>query len=668
MKARLHALLVLVLVLVLMLVSRAAHAEPRIVLSLPDGSLGPVELAPVVGGWAGTFSLQNDGDQPLKISRVAVRNDDADSALRRVNVAFDDGSTAATLAPHTAAKAQILWTPEKDTRTTRLFGHVVITSTAERAGEVAMGFHASTARSARWLTDHVLSWMLLLPLLAAGLCLLGLVAGAEDRLARLAPRASLAVACVVAVLAWGAARLFDPTLGHAGGTGGFQLVERAIYARSIGCEYFVGIDGENLPWLLATAFVAPAGLLVPPRRDVAAYAALYLVLLASLLGAVVALDLLLLLLFVGSAAVCVYLLVARWGKADARAAALRFLVFVLVGLVLLGGGIALLQQHADRGFLVDGTAAPHPFALTELGRVSYAAKPVLVLGVPLIKMAWALVFVAAALFAGAFPFHGYLPSLFASAPPAVAALFVVGFQRLGIHLLFRVALPIMPEGTRWAAPVILALGAGGAIYASLVCLGQKHLLRAVAFASVAQTGLSLVAIASLTPQGMTGAVLLGLSQGVGLAAVFLLAGALERRSVDLALEGIRGALSGAPLLGVALLVALACVAGLPGTVGFWGVALGLIGATPRAPLSALAGAVALIVVAAALSRYALGAWQRSEARPRDLDAREFGSIAILLLAMLVLGVAPGLVVDASAQAVREAGEAIDPSGVDATGR
>jgi len=667
-KARLHALLVLVLVLVLVLASGSAHAEPRIVLSLPDGNLGPVELSPVVGGWAGTFAIQNEGDQPLKISRLAVRNDDADSALRRVNVAFDDGTTAATLAPHTGAKAQILWTPEKDTRTTRLFGHVVVTSTDERAGEVAMGFHASTAKSARWLTDHLLSWMLLLPLLGAGLALLGLIAGAEDRLARVAPRASLILACVVAVLAWGAARLFDPTLGHAGGTGGFQLVERAIYARSIGCEYFVGIDGENLPWLLALAFVAPAGLLVLPKRDVVAYAALYLVLLASLLGAVVALDLLLLLLFVGSAIVCTYLLVARWGKADARAAALRFLVFGLLGLVLLGGGIALLQQHADRGFLVDGTTAPHPFALTELGRVSYAAKPVLVLGVPLVKMAWGLVFVAAALFAGAFPFHGYLPALFASAPPAVAALFVVGFQRLGVHLLFRVALPIMPEGTRWAAPVVLALGAGGAIYASLACLGQKHLLRALAFAGVAQTGLSLVAVASLTPQGMTGAVLLGLSQGVGLAAAFLLAGALERRSVDLGLDGIRGALSGAPLLAVGLIVALGCVAGLPGTAGFWGVVLGLLGATPRAPLSALAASVALVVVAGALARFALRAWQKSETRTRDLDVREFGSIAILLLAMLLLGVAPGLVVDASAQAVREAGDAIDPTGADSTGK
>jgi len=363
-----------------------------------------------------------------------------------------------------------------------------------------------------------------------------------------------------------------------------------------------------------------------------------------------------------------HLLVARWGKDDARAAALRFLGFGLLGLFVLAAGVALLQHHADRGFLVDGTTAPHPFALTELGRVSYAAKPVLVLGVPLVKMAWGLVFVAAALFAGAFPFHGYLPSLFASAPPAVAALFVVGFQRVGVHLLLRVAQPIMPEGTRWAAPVILALGAGGAVYASLACLGQKHLLRALAFASVAQTGLSLMAFGSLTPQGMTGAVLLGLSQGVGLAAAFFLAGALERRSVDLGLEGLRGALRGAPLLAVALLVALAGVAGLPGTLGFWGDALGLLGATPRAPLAALAASVALVVVAVALSRFALGAWAKSDTQTRDLDLREFGSVAIFLLAMVILGIAPGLVVDASARAVRDAGDVLDPGGSDPTGR
>lgn len=663
-----RVLLRIVVVLLLVLTSRAAHAEARIELSLPDGARGPVDLAQVPGGWAGTFSIQNDGDEPLTVSRIAVRNDDGDSSLRRVHVAFEDGSTVATLKPHTGANAQILWTPEKDPRTTRLFGHVVVTSTDERAGEVAMGFHVSTAKRARLLTDHLLSWMLLLPLLGAAMALLGLIGGVEERLTRHAPSLALALTGVVAVLACGAARFYDPTLGHVGGTGGFQLVERAIYARSIGCEYFVGVDGENLPWLLAVAFVGPAGLLSLPKRDVVAYVALYLALFASLLGAVVALDLLLLLAFLGCAIVCLFLLVGRWGKAEARAAALRFLVFALVGLFLLTAGVALLSHHADRGFLVDGTTAPHPFALTELGRVSYAAKPVVVLGVPLVKMAWGLVFVAALVFAGGFPFHGHLPSLFASAPPAVAALFVVGFQRLGVHLLLRVALPVMPEGTRWAAPVVLALGAGGAIYAALACLGQKHLLGALAFASVAQTGLSLVGLASLTPQGLSGAVLLGLSQGVGLAVALLLCGALERRSLDLDLAGLSGALRGAPLLAVTLAVALACVAGLPGTVGFWGATLSLLGATPRAPLAAFVAAVALVLVAASLARFALGARVPSEARTPDLDAREFGAVAIFLLAMLLLGVAPGRAVDASAQSVRDAGELLDPTGMDPTGR
>ena len=80
------------------------------------------------------------------------------------------------------------------------------------------------------------------------------------------------------------------------------------------------------------------------------------------------------------------------------------------------------------------------------------------------------------------------------------------------------------------------------------------------------------------------------------------------------------------------------------------------------------GFIALVVVASALSRFALGAWAESELHTRDLDLREFASVAILLLAMLVLGAAPGLLVDASARAVRDAGELIDPGGSDSTGR
>src|SRR5579883_2519298 len=172
--ARLALLLLAGLVCLLVAVPGLAAAAPglgsrhagRIVVSLPGGASGPLVLAPAQGGWVGELTVTNVGPEPLTVSRLSIRGDADDvRSPARVSVRFVDGApTSATLAPGASKNAVVSWMPDKDPRVQQAFGHVVVTSTDEEAGEVAMGFRAQLPTGLGWLGAHALSLLLLLPL------------------------------------------------------------------------------------------------------------------------------------------------------------------------------------------------------------------------------------------------------------------------------------------------------------------------------------------------------------------------------------------------------------------------------------------------------------------------------------------------------------------------
>ena len=133
--------------------ARAAggRAAGRIGLSLPGGARGPLVLTPGQGGWVGQLTVSNLGAETLIVSRVAIRGDEDDvRSPARLGVRFADGAaTSATLPPGASKDVVVSWMPDRDPRVRQAFGHVVVTSTDEEAGEVAMGFRAAAADGAR---------------------------------------------------------------------------------------------------------------------------------------------------------------------------------------------------------------------------------------------------------------------------------------------------------------------------------------------------------------------------------------------------------------------------------------------------------------------------------------------------------------------------------------
>lgn len=641
------------------------------------GGRGPLELRPSHEGFSGELSIVNLGKEPLVISRIAVRGDAADPrSPPKVVARLSEGALPVILAPGASRKAIVQWVPERGVRLRQLFGHVVVTTSDEQSGEVAMGVRAQLGGWLGPLEGHILSLLIGLPLLGA---LLTLVVRALGRRDDKTPHTIALVALAAqAGLAAYVYRGFASDVSKLDGNDGLQFVEHGVWIRGISAEIFFGVDGTGVAALLVTSLVAFLAIL-PERtmpRGAAGYHAAYLVLAAAVPGALCAMDGLLFVLFTSVALVSSSLLVGGWGSAERRAAAMKLALLGSIAVVLLLVAILAVSRHADPTFLVDGTKTSTTFSLPELSRVALGAKGATLFGAALVKVAFVLVLVASLVLLGAFPLHAWLAPVLGESPTAVGALVSASLPTIGVCALLRIGCAVLPEGMRWASGVVVALGAVTAIYGALGALGQTDLRRLAAAGTTAQVGFVLLGAGSLTPQGMSGAMVLASTRALACALFLVLAGAAEDRAHTRDLSRLSGVSTQMPGWAAALAVAALGQAGVMGLAGAWGPMLALLGALPNYPPLALVAAVALILAAAAhflaLSKVVFGKlaadWEKSPllepfgGRFPDLTAREWTSVAPLVALVVLLGVWPAPLFSSTSGTVRDLTNAVSPPG------
>jgi NADH-quinone oxidoreductase subunit M len=339
----------------------------------------------------------------------------------------------------------------------------------------------------------------------------------------------------------------------------------------------LGVDGISLPLLVLTAlltflcalysyFKPPAG---PSPR---AFVALLLVLESGTLATFAVLDLLLFFLAFEMVLIPMYFLIARWGGEGRQGAAWKFILFTLLGSVVMLLGLLLVGLKA-------GTFDMLALA-TDNGRdlsTSLQVIAVLAIGVGL------------AVKTPMWPLHSWLPDAHTAAPTVGSVLLAGVLLKMGTYGFVRIVLPIAPEGMHVLAPYLAAFAVVGIIYGSLACLalaraGAKgDLKRLIAYSSVGHMGFVLLGIATMTPTGVNGALFANIAHGLITGLLFFLVGAIKDRhgTADLdALAGTTGAaLYGrAPRLGGLLAFGAVASLGLPGLAGFWGEMLAMFGA------------------------------------------------------------------------------------------
>jgi hydrogenase-4 component B len=264
--------------------------------------------------------------------------------------------------------------------------------------------------------------------------------------------------------------------------------------------------------------------------------------------------------------------------------------------------------------------------------------------------------------AGIVPMHFWLPAAHANAPSHVSALLSGVVLKMGIYGLLRI-LTLLPTPPSAVGMLLLAAGAGSAIYGVLFALGQHDFKRLLAYHSVENIGiivmglgLALIGVSAKQPAwaalGLAGCLLHVWNHALFKALLFLAAGAVIHSAGTREIDRLGGLAR--PMADTASLFAIGAVAicGLPPLNGFVSellIYLGLLRinadgiegvwsvAPLTVPLLAMAGALAIACFVKAFGSVFLGPF-RSEAAARAHEAPSGMRLAMLLLALGCIGI------------------------------
>ncbi|MEV0279494.1 NADH-quinone oxidoreductase subunit M [Streptomyces sp. NPDC050610] len=346
---------------------------------------------------------------------------------------------------------------------------------------------------------------------------------------------------------------------------------------ALGIRLHLGVDGVSLPLLVLTALLTFLCALysyshMPAGPSPKAFVALILVLESGTLATFAVLDLVLFFLAFEMVLIPMYFLIARWGSGQKERAAWKFILYTLLGSVVMLLGLLLIGVKG-------GTFDMVALATDNGSKLGHTTQLLAVLAIG----------AGLAVKAPMWPLHSWLPDAHTAAPTAGSVLLAGVLLKMGTYGFVRIVLPIAPDGARAFAPYLAAFAVVGIVYGSLACLALARtgaggdLKRLIAYSSVGHMGFVLLGIATLTPTGVNGALFANIAHGLITGLLFFLVGAVKDRYGTSDLDQLAGkggaALYGrAPRLGGLLAFGAVASLGLPGLAGFWGEMLAMFGA------------------------------------------------------------------------------------------
>jgi NADH-quinone oxidoreductase subunit M len=421
---------------------------------------------------------------------------------------------------------------------------------------------------------------------------------------------------------------------QAGSAGQFRLEERHDWIPQFGVSYALGVDGMALAMIVMAAILVPICLLaawndIPEGgRRQNTYFAWMLVLETLMVGVFAATDVFLFYVFFEAMLIPVYFLIGSYGGANRHRAAVKFLLFSLAG--------GLIMLVAVIGTYVQGPGGPQGFLVENLTGLNLdpSTGRLLFLGF----------FIAFAVKAPMWPVHTWLPDAAEEAKPATSVLLVGVLDKVGTYGMIRFCLQLFPEASQWATPVVIALALVSILYGALLAIGQKDMMRLIAYTSVSHFGFIVLGIFAFTRMSGSGSVLYMVNHGFSTAALFLIAGMLVQRGGSKLIGSYGGWQRVAPVLAGSFLLAGLSGLALPGLGSFVSEFLVMMGTFQRAPVAAAISSLGIILAAL----YILLMYQRVFTGPRppgregmpDLNGREKWVVGPLIALFLVLGFYP----------------------------
>ncbi|MEZ5994493.1 MAG: NADH-quinone oxidoreductase subunit M [Hyphomonadaceae bacterium] len=446
---------------------------------------------------------------------------------------------------------------------------------------------------------------------------------------------ALLVTIVTFVASLFAFSVFDP------GNPDYQLTENHPWA--FGLSYAMGVDTLAMSLIMLTTFLMPLCILASwvIEKQVSSYMVLFLLLETLMIGVFCAQDIVLFYIFFEGGLIPMFILIGVWGGERRVYAAFKFFLYTLLGSLLMLVAIVVMISIAGTSNIPALTA--------------YAAQtgfdPNLQIWL------WLAFFASFAVKMPMWPVHTWLPDAHVEAPTAASVVLAAILLKMGGYGFLRFSLPMFPEASHYFKYFVFALSVIAIVWASLVAFRQLDMKKLIAYSSVAHMGFVTMGIFSGNEQGVQGAIFQMLSHGVISGALFLCVGVVYDRMHTREIAFYGGLVNRMPVYAAVFMLFTMGNVGLPGTSGFPGEILTMVGAFQvNAWVAAVAALGVIFSAAYALTLYRKVAFGVIE-NPKldaitDLNAREWVTFVPLIVATLLMGLAPAYVLDFTQNSAR----------------
>ena len=417
---------------------------------------------------------------------------------------------------------------------------------------------------------------------------------------------------------------------------GYQFTELHAWIPALNLNYALGVDGISVLFIILNAFitlmVVLAGWEVIQKRP-AQYMAAFLIMSGLINGAFAAQDAILFYTFFEGMLIPLYLIIGMWGGQRRMYAAMKLFLYTLLGSLLMLVALIYLSYKAGGSFAIADLQAIKniPLGVQQLLFIAF--------------------FLSFAVKVPMFPVHTWLPDAHVEAPTGGSMVLAAITLKVGAYGFLRFILPILPDASRYFAPVVIVLSLIAVVYIGLVALVQTDMKKLVAYSSISHMGFVTLGFFLFMHNGQPeswafkGAIMQMISHGFVSAAMFMCIGVMYDRLHTRNIADYGGVVNVMPKFAAFMMLFGMANAGLPATSGFVGEFMVIMGATHY---SLWIGAIAATTLIWGAS-YTLWMYKRvifgdirhpAVKEMKDINAREFAILAVLAVAVLGMGLLP----------------------------
>jgi NADH-quinone oxidoreductase subunit M len=445
-----------------------------------------------------------------------------------------------------------------------------------------------------------------------------------------------AAAATVGVLGYSIALLASyPSAG-----GSMKWVVDKVWISELGIHYSLGVDGLNIFLILLTTILWAAATIAAALREWDRPRLFFFQMglaQTAVLGAFVAQDVALFVFFFDLMLVPFYFLIGAWGGARRVEATTKFVIYTLVGsLLMLAGAVALGVLSAKGG-------QPISFDLKDLTQRTLSGG----------DQEWIFLLFALAFLVKmpAFPLHGWMPDAYRATPLPVLVLLSGVLSKVGAYGFLRIVLPTMPNASVHFQELMIVVAVVSILYGSILAFSQDEARLVAGYSSIAQLGFITLGIFSLDPKGAQGAIFQMLNHGLVMGPLFLIVGALALRARGSeSLNRWGGMAFRAPVLAALFLIVALATLAMPGSGNFVGelyILFGIFSSKLAYGIVATAGVALASVYMIRFYQRAMHNRLREGEESRDVTRWELALLAPLVAVIIALGVYPNFVLSRS---------------------